>query len=93
MVGVSRSNLVSRTIRSSQWIKRRGNSLKFAIWFINVISPSNRRGFNVVCPLGVWENMVSSNVEQAGAKEVPSKKTGKKVQVSVCLTAKGVKQN
>ena len=33
--------------------------------------------------------MVSSNVEQAGAKEVPSKKTDKKVHVSVCLTAKG----
>ena len=41
----------------------------------------------------IWNDMVSStNVKQAGAKDVPLKTTGhKKVSILVCLTAKGNK--
>ena len=42
----------SKLRRKSAW-KRRGNSAKFGLRRIDVISTSNRRRFDVVCPLGV----------------------------------------
>ena len=46
--------------RKSTW-KRRGNSSKFGLRRIDVISTSNRRRFDVVCPLG---SIASTSLQQ-----------------------------
>ena len=42
--------------RKNTW-KRHGNSSKFGIRRINVISTSNRCRFDVVCPLGIFDSL------------------------------------
>ena len=44
-------SIIEITLKKSTW-KRRGNSSKFGLRRIDVISTSNRRRFDVVCLLG-----------------------------------------
>ena len=54
----------AKSHRKSTW-KWRGNSLKFGLRRIDVISTSNRRGFDVVCPLGeCYGNNLKITVQQ-----------------------------
>ena len=63
-VHISTIEITLIKVRETTWIFRpskshrkstrkwRRNSSKFGLWRIDVISTSNRRGFDVVCPLG-----------------------------------------
>ena len=57
--------------RKSTW-KRRGNSSKFGLRRIDVISTSNRRRFDVVCPLGNFSLTLVSNIPKQTSLQIAS---------------------
>ena len=57
--------------------KLRGNSSKFGLWHINIISTSNQPGLNVVCPLGWHINLEQdqdSKIRLFNKRAISSKK-------------------